>query len=99
LELYQKIESLLAFSLGIFSLVFFVVLYVIARKILPLEITIPTGMYSLADYLLTFTINMSFGFGLAGWIGKYPQKVVSIIGCIASSILIISVFIYRILAI
>jgi hypothetical protein len=90
LERYQKIESILAFSFGIFSLVVIGVLYVISRKILPLDKSITEVIYSLVDYILTFTIILSFSFGLAGWIGKYRHKVLSIIGCIASSILTIA---------
>jgi hypothetical protein len=98
-ERLQKIESLLAFYLGFFSLVSAIILFVITRKILPLDITVASVMYPWFRYIITYTTVISFAFGLAGWIGNYPYKALSIIGCIVSSILIISDIVLAILKI
>jgi hypothetical protein len=72
-ELLQKRESLLAFYLGIFSLVSFFILFVIIRKILPLDITIPSAFDPWLVSILAYTTEISFAFGLAGWVGNYPH--------------------------
>lgn len=94
-EHIHKIESQLAFYLGIFSFISFFGAFVVSRNIISLGVVVEASVYNFLNYILDYTTFISLSLGLAGWIGDYSKKILSIIGCIASLLVIVaSIYLY-----